>query len=103
MKVLYFNAFLCRNGEKTNYSLHRLFQFIMDGEPLQRTKKLESNKVIFLSKKREPNVRREPRTGLSVPGYEFIDSNRTVWIGKFNEDKPYTGAIGSDDLEADCR
>lgn len=97
MKVLYFNAFLCKNGEKTYYSINKLIDFISNGNALQRTKKLDDDKVIFMSRRRLSVVGRDG--GHARAGHEFIDSNRTVWIGKFNSDKPYTGAIGSDDIE----
>lgn len=97
MKILYFNAFLCRNGEKTDYPLHKLIDFISLGNAIQRTKILENNKVIFSSRHRPPVVGRDGNK--SRAGHEFIDNNRTAWIGKFNEEKPYAGLIGTDDLE----
>ncbi|MFS7422542.1 DUF6731 family protein [Carnobacterium maltaromaticum] len=97
MKTLYYNAFLCRNGEKTDYLLYRLIDFISGGEAKERTRILEDNKVIFSSRHRYPEVGRDGDGSRS--GNEFIDNNRTAWIGKFNEDKPYAGEIGTDNLE----
>ena len=97
MKILYFNAFLCKNGEKTRYPLHRLFDFIISGTPDERTQIVNRGKIISLAKNRSSLARREQ--GRSVPGYEFINTNRSVWIGKFNDDKPFTGAVGSDEIE----
>ncbi|WP_270792510.1 hypothetical protein [Enterococcus casseliflavus] len=97
MKILYFNIFLYKNGKKTDYPISELFDFISKGNPLQRTRKLDDDKVIFLSKSRYPVVGRD--SSMSRAGHEFINNNRTTWIGKFNADKPYTGAIGSDDIE----
>ncbi|MFB5472060.1 hypothetical protein ACE4ZE_04670 [Enterococcus faecium] len=97
MKILYFNIFLYKNGKKTNYKINELIDFISRGTALQRTKKLDDDKVVFLSKTR---LNRVGRNGsLTKEGYEFIEGNRTVWIGKFNSDRPYTGVIGSDNIE----
>lgn len=96
MKTLYYNAFLCRNGKKTDYPLFRLIDFISRGNATQRTKVLEDDKVIFSSRHRYPIVGRDGDR--SREGHEFIDNNRTAWIGKFNSDKPYTGQIGTDNL-----
>ncbi len=41
----------------------------------------------------------ERNGSLTRAGYEYIADNRTVWVGKFNSDRPYTGVIGSDDIE----
>lgn len=97
MKILYYNAFLCRNGVKTKYSLHNLFDFIENGSPMKRTQELNQNKIVFLSKTRNKKARKNKDN--TVPGFEFINTNRTMWIGKFNDDKPFTGSIGSDVLK----
>lgn len=97
MKILYFNAFLCKNGEKTKFPLNQLFDFIIRGNPRERTQKINRGKIISLSKTRDIIVRRDGSR--SVPGYEFINTNRSMWIGKFNDDKPFTGDIGTDEIE----
>lgn len=96
MKVIYYNAFLCKNGVKTYFPLHELFDFIADGTPIQRTQKVIKKKNLFLYKKRFSEVKRDKNK--SVSGYEYINTNRTMWIGKFNDDKPFTGKIGSEQL-----
>lgn len=97
MKLLYYNIFICKNGQKTSYPIERLIDFINGGTPLQRTTVVDG-KTIFLSRHRYPNQRRSA-DGTSENGYEYETTNRTVWIGKFLDDKPYAGQIGSDDLD----
>ena len=47
MKVQYFNVFLCRNGEKTDYDLSKLIDKIRVSSPVERTVKLGSQQTIF--------------------------------------------------------
>ena len=96
MHIQYFNAFLCRNGEKTNYDLSKLIDKIRVSSPVERTVKLGSQQTIFMNDSREPLFSRT--SGSSVDGFEYLPSNRTVWIGKYRSEKPYEGKIGEEEI-----
>ncbi|HAQ8549306.1 TPA: hypothetical protein IYA63_002623, partial [Enterococcus faecium] len=97
MKALYFNVFICKNGEKTDYPISKLIDHINNKQAKDRTKEVDG-KFIFLSKHRFPEMKRKDN-GMAMDGYEYEVGNRTVWIGKFLEDKPFAGEIGSEQLE----
>ncbi|MEC6748594.1 DUF6731 family protein [Marinilactibacillus sp. XAAS-LB27] len=97
MKLLYYNIFICKDGQKTSYPIERLIDFINNGTPLERTTVVEG-KTIFLSKHRYPNQGRSAG-GRSQDGSEYETSNRSLWLGKFLDDKPFAGEIGSDNLD----
>ena len=96
MHIQYFNAFLCRNGEKTNYDLSKLIDKIRVSSPVERTVKLGSQQTIFMNDSREPLCSRT--SGSSLDGFEYLPSNRTVWIGKYRSEKPYEGKIGEEEI-----
>ncbi|WP_247931995.1 DUF6731 family protein [Streptococcus mitis] len=96
MHIQYFNAFLCRNGEKTNYDLSKLIDKIRVSSPVERTVKLGSQQTIFMNDSREPLFSRT--SGSSLDGFEYLPSNRTVWIGKYRSEKPYEGKIGEEEI-----
>ena len=48
MNIQYFNVFLCRNGEKTNYDLSKLIDKIRVSSPVERTVKLGSQHTMFM-------------------------------------------------------
>lgn len=96
MKIQYFNVFLCRNGEKTNYDLSKLIDIIRVFSPMERTVKLGSQQTIFMNDSREPLCSRT--SGSSLDGFEYLPSNRTVWIGKYRSEKPYEGKIGEEEI-----
>ena len=96
MKIQYFNVFLCRNGEKTNYDLSKLIDIIRVSSPMERTVKLGSQQTIFMNDSREPLFSRT--SGSSLDGFEYLPSNRTVWIGKYRSEKPYEGKIGEEEI-----
>ena len=96
MHIQYFNAFLCRNGEKTNYDLSKLIDKIRVSSPVERTVKLGSQQTIFMNDSREPLFSRT--SGSSLDGFEYLPSNRTVWIGKYRSEKPYEGKIGDEEI-----
>ena len=50
MKIQYFNVFLCRNGEKTNYDLSKLIDIIRVSSPIERTVKLGSQHNLISAK-----------------------------------------------------
>ena len=54
MKIQYFNVFLCRNGEKTNYDLSKLIDIIRVSSPIERTVKLGSQHTMFMNNSRIP-------------------------------------------------
>ena len=97
MKALYFNVFICKNGEKTDYPISNLIDHINNKQAKDRTKEVDG-KFIFLSRHRFPEMKRKDN-GMAMDGYEYEVGNRTVWIGKFLEDKPFAGEIGSEQLE----
>lgn len=97
MKVQYFNVFLCRNGEKTNYDLSKLIDTIRVSSPLERTVKLGSQQTLFMNNSREPLYRKT--TGFSLDGFEYLPKNRTAWIGKYRSEKPYEGKIGQEEIK----
>ena len=96
MHIQYFNAFLCRNGEKTNYDLSKLIDKIRVSSPVERTVKLGSQQTIFMNDSREPLFSRT--SGSSLDGFEYLPSNRTVCIGKYRSEKPYEGKIGEEEI-----
>ena len=96
MNIQYFNVFLCRNGEKTNYDLSKLIDKIRVSSPVERTVKLGSQQTIFMNDSREPLFSRT--SGSSLDGFEYLPSNRTVWIGKYRSEKPYEGKIGEEEI-----
>ncbi|MEZ7616588.1 hypothetical protein O3651_06500 [Streptococcus sp. 27098_8_73] len=97
MKVQYFNVFLCRNGEKTDYDLSKLIDKIRGSSPVERTVKLGSQQTLFMNNSREPLYRRT--TGSSLDGFEYLPKNRTAWIGKYRSEKPYEGKIGQEEIK----
>lgn len=97
MKALYFNIFICKNGKATNYPVNKLLDHIINKDAINRTKEVDGN-VIFLSQHRYPKMNRNS-DGTCMDGYEYEQNNRTVWIGKFLQDKPFAGKIGSEELE----
>ena len=97
MKIQYFNVFLCRNGEKTNYDLSKLIDIIRVSSPMERTVKLGSQQTIFMNDSREPLFSRT--SGSSLDGFEYLPRNRTVWIGKYRSEKPYEGKIGEEEIK----
>lgn len=97
MKALYFNIFICKNGELTNYPINKLLDHIIVKDAIDRTKDVDGN-VIFLSEHRFPEMKRNS-DGSCMDGYEYDQNNRTVWIGKFLQDKPFAGKIGSEELK----
>ena len=48
MNIQYFNVFLCRNGEKTNYDLSKLIDKIRVSSPVERTVKLGSQHTMAI-------------------------------------------------------
>ena len=97
MKVQYFNVFLCRNGEKTDYDLSKLIDKIRVSSPMERTVKLGSQHTIFMNNSRPPSYQKT--NGSSLEGYEYLPKNRTVWIGKYRSEKPYEGKIGQEEIK----
>ena len=97
MKALYFNIFICKNGKVTNYPINKLLDHINMKDAIDRTKEVDGN-VIFLSQHRHPEMKRNSN-GTCRDGYEYEKNNRTVWIGKFLQDKPFAGKIGSEELK----
>ena len=97
MKVQYFNVFLCRNGEKTDYDLSKLIDKIRVSSPVERTVKLGSQQTIFMNNSRPPSYQKT--NGSSLEGYEYLPKNRTVWIGKYRSEKPYEGKIGKEEIK----
>ena len=97
MKVQYFNVFLCRNGEKTDYDLSKLIDKIRLSSPIERTVKLGSQHTMFMNNSRIPL--HQVTTGSSLEGYEYLPRNRTVWIGKYRSEKPYEGKIGEEEIK----
>lgn len=97
MKVQYFNVFLCRNGEKTDYDLSKLIDKIRVSSPVERTVKLGSQQTIFMNNSRTPSYQRTNSS--SLEGYEYLPKNRTVWIGKYRSEKPYEGKIGQEEIK----
>ena len=96
MHIQYFNDFFCRNVEKTNYDLSKLIDKIRVSSPVERTVKLGSQQTIFMNDSREPLFSRT--SGSSLDGFEYLPSNRTVWIGKYRSEKPYEGKIGEEEI-----
>ena len=97
MKVQYFNVFLCRNGEKTNYNLSKLIDKIRKSSAVERTAKLGSQHTMFMNDSRDPSFQKT--NGSSLDGYEYLPNNRTVWIGKYRSEKPYEGKIGLEEIK----
>ena len=97
MNIQYFNAFLCRNGEKTNYDLSKLIDKIRVSSPVERTVKLGSQHTMFMNNSRTPSSSRTH--GSSLDGLEYLPRNRTVWIGKYRSEKPYEGKIGEEEIK----
>ena len=97
MKIQYFNVFLCRNGEKTNYDLSKLIDIIRVSSPIERTVKLGSQHTMFMNNSRIPL--HHVTNGSSLEGYEYLPRNRTVWIGKYRSEKPYEGKIGEEEIK----
>lgn len=97
MKVQYFNVFLCRNGEKTNYNLSKLIDKIRKSSAVERTSKLGSQHTMFMNDSRDPSFQKT--NGSSLDGYEYLPNNRTVWIGKYRSEKPYEGKIGLEEIK----
>ena len=58
MKVQYFNVFLCRNGEKTNYNLSKLIDKIRKSSAVERTSKLGSQHTMFMNDSRDPSFQK---------------------------------------------
>ena len=97
MNIQYFNVFLCRNGEKTNYDLSKLIDKIRVSSPVERTVKLGSQHTMFMNNSRNPSSSRT--SGSSLDGLEYLPRNRTVWIGKYRSEKPYEGKIGEEEIK----
>lgn len=97
MKVQYFNVFLCRNGEKTDYNLSKLIDKIRESSAIERTTKLGSQHTMFMNDSRTPLYQKT--NGSSLDGYEYLPKNRTVWIGKYRSEKPYEGKIGLEEIK----
>ena len=97
MNLQYFNVFLCRNGEKTNYDLSKLIDIIRVSSPVERTVKLGSQHTMFMNNSRNPLSSRT--SGSSLDGLEYLPRNRTVWIGKYRSEKPYEGKIGEEEIK----
>ena len=97
MNIQYFNVFLCRNGEKTNYDLSKLIDIIRVSSPVERTVKLGSQHTMFMNNSRNPLSSRT--SGSSLDGLEYLPRNRTVWIGKYRSEKPYEGKIGEEEIK----
>ena len=97
MNIQYFNVFLCRNGEKTNYDLSKLIDKIRVSSPVERTVKLGSQHTMFMNNSRNPSSSKT--SGSSLNGLEYLPRNRTVWIGKYRSEKPYEGKIGEEEIK----
>lgn len=95
MKVLYYNIFLEKDGKKTDYKLSSLFDFIISQPAENRTIKLGSQKHLFLHSVRDSKCGRKP-DGATLENHEYVNGNRTIWVGKFSSDKPYEGEIGTE-------
>ena len=67
MNIQYFNVFLCRNGEKTNYDLSKLIDKIRVSSPVERTVKLGSQHTMFMNNSRNPSSSRT--SGSSLDGF----------------------------------
>lgn len=82
-KLLYFNAFICKNGLKTNYPIEVFLDDMMTKKTaVTRYKDLKSGSYT-MNKMRPPVQEKETK-------------NRTVWVGKYREKKPFQGLKRSD-------
>lgn len=82
-KLLYFNAFICKDGEKTDYPIEVFLDDVMIKKTaVARYKDLKSGSYT-MNKMRPPLQEKDIR-------------NRTVWVGKYREKKPYQGQKKSD-------
>lgn len=97
MKILYFNIFLEKDGQKTNYKLSNLIDYIFTQSPSDRTVTLGSQRHVVLHSVRNKQHGRKS-DGSTLANHEYIQGNRTIWIGKFRSEKPYEGKIGEDDI-----
>ena len=97
MKILYYNIFLEKDGKKTNYKLSSLFDYIFSQSPSDRTITLGSQRHVVLQAVRNTQHGRKS-DGSTLEHHEYIQGNRTAWIGKFSLEKPYEGVIGKDNI-----
>ncbi|MEX2804702.1 DUF6731 family protein [Streptococcus sp. H31] len=98
MKIQYYNVFLYKNGEKTNYDLSKLIDYLSERNPVERTVKLGSQNILFLHTVRQPLIGKNI-DGTTKENHEFLTQNRSFWLGKYRTDKPYEGKIGEEELK----
>lgn len=82
-RLLYYNAFICKNGKKTNFPISKFLDYLMTSKtPEDRYKDLK-NGSYTMNKMRPPNQEKE-------------SGNRSVWVGKYREKKPFSGQRKTD-------
>lgn len=85
MRLLYYNIFICKNGEKTDYPIEKIIDFIATRDAKIKLRNLR-NGDYSLTQMREPTQERETR-------------NRSFWISRYRDKKPLAGTKGTDEAE----
>ncbi|HGF8354169.1 TPA: hypothetical protein QFG09_000028 [Enterococcus faecium] len=85
MRLLYYNIFVCKNGEKTDYPIEKIIDFIATRDAKVKLRNLR-NGDYSLTQMREPIQEKETR-------------NRSFWISRYRDKKPLAGTRGTDEAE----
>lgn len=98
MKIQYYNVFLCKNGERTDFDMSLLVDFIASKNNQERTVRLGSQNILFLNRLRKIKIGQDA-DGTTLTNHEFLKGNRSFWLGKFRNEKPYEGKVGTDEIK----
>lgn len=82
-RLLYYNAFICKDGKKTDFPISVFLDYLMTSKTPENRYKDLKNGSYTMNKMRPPNQEKET-------------NNRSVWVGKYREKKPFSGQRKTD-------